>query len=911
MGQAASIWVKLGLTDADFVKGLKQSESRLNQFGNRLSGIGTKLTTAFTLPVGIATGFTVKLGAELEQTKIAFEVMTGSAEEAGKMVASFQQMAAKTPFETGDLLQNAKTLMLYGVEAKKVQPILRMLGDVSGGNAEKLGLLTYAFAQIQAQGRLVGQDLRQLVNAGFNPLQVISEKTGQSMLELKEAMEDGEISANQVTQAFIDATSEGGRFFRMMDKQSQTTAGKFSTFKDNLIIALTNLGSALLPAANKLMVALTPITNAVLKLANWFEKLPSPIQDATAYLIVMSVALGPLILGIGKLTSGFSGLIGILRMIPTLKIVSLFDDIGVYIGGAIQGAWSFSTALGALGSAFTPFLIGGAIVGGISALVVLFSRLAENAKMAKIQIAQTSDVQELTKLKKFTEENIARLEKRRSAGASWGGNQWSKQMQDQLVAERQKLKGIETRLDKITTGDEPTTNFNLGDLTPSEEVNGTWESYIAGLKEQKRFADYQKLIDQGRDPGKAIGGDPRTKEMMEDARRQEIASLLQAADAASKFKISTENVSESIGTKLQAKLGAFGDFLANIKTGGMSLFNAGLDLIFEKSQVLAEVFSSLSEGIGVLVDTILGAIKNILGSTGMSAAAGAGAGFLLGGPIGAAIGGVVGLIGGLFGDAAKKQKEAAEAWQNYLQTALPSDLLDKLNEYQKQLNDIKQWMATTPGVNFQPAVFAPWEAKVKELAESAKNALQISVTDLTTNIKNAFSSTSLEEFQRSIYEGTFGSLKNALTDVFLTGPIMQGLLSGLSDSMLNAVMDGVITAEEKTGISLLVDQVSAKSSEFYSILDELGIGMKGLTSSVNQASESILNAPEGFKVQAYRYTATSLSAPTSGEAGNKTVTININGQDAYTTWSLLKPILQANNVIGEGSPANTAPAFAG
>jgi len=90
-----------------------------------------------------------------------------------------------------------------------------------------------AFAQTPAAGRLMGQEVLQFVNAGFNPLQIISEKTGRSMKDLKKDMENGAISADMVSEAFKIATSQGGLFFGALEKGSQTTSGKFAKLKDS------------------------------------------------------------------------------------------------------------------------------------------------------------------------------------------------------------------------------------------------------------------------------------------------------------------------------------------------------------------------------------------------------------------------------------------------------------------------------------------------------------------------------------------------------------------------------------------------------------------------------------------------------------------------------------------------------
>ncbi|MGL6123957.1 MAG: tape measure protein [Shewanella sp.] len=183
------------------------------------------------------------LAREFEQTRISFEVMIGSVKNGRSLLDETITMANKTPFTSADIQGNAKTLLGFGVAARKVIPTLKMLGDISGGNADRFRLLSLAYAQTQAAGRLMGQDLLQMVNSGFNPLQIISEKTGKSIGELKKAMENGAISAKMVEAAFKAATSEGGKFFGMMDRQSETFEGRMSTMKDKWGIWLTQIGS--------------------------------------------------------------------------------------------------------------------------------------------------------------------------------------------------------------------------------------------------------------------------------------------------------------------------------------------------------------------------------------------------------------------------------------------------------------------------------------------------------------------------------------------------------------------------------------------------------------------------------------------------------------------------------------------
>lgn len=193
----------------------------------------------------------VSLGAEMEQTRVTFETMLGSADAAAKFITDIEKTAAATPFDSITLQNQAKLLLNFGASAESIIPSLTMLGDVSGGNKARFEGLTLAYAQVRSQGRLMGQDLLQMINAGFNPLQAISEKTGKSMAVLKKEMEKGGISFAMVEGAFKQVTSEGGRFFNLMQKQSETLAGRWSTLVDNTQRLGTKIGTALLPSLGR------------------------------------------------------------------------------------------------------------------------------------------------------------------------------------------------------------------------------------------------------------------------------------------------------------------------------------------------------------------------------------------------------------------------------------------------------------------------------------------------------------------------------------------------------------------------------------------------------------------------------------------------------------------------------------
>lgn len=209
--------------------------------------------------------------AKMETYAVNFKTLLGSAEAAELKLAELKEYAAKTPFALEDLADATQTMLAFGLTSEESSLALQQLGDISLGDANKLQSLTLAFSQISSAGKLAGQDLLQMINAGFNPLQVIAEKTGVAYADLKAVMsgektsedfslrmeaarkeveelgtsasegaimlaqigEDSMISADMVAAAMRIATSEGGAFYKALENASQTAQGQIATIQDS------------------------------------------------------------------------------------------------------------------------------------------------------------------------------------------------------------------------------------------------------------------------------------------------------------------------------------------------------------------------------------------------------------------------------------------------------------------------------------------------------------------------------------------------------------------------------------------------------------------------------------------------------------------------------------------------------
>jgi len=259
-----------------FRRGLKQATKETKDWKSRVARIGKVAlgvgAAAFAAVLASAAKRAVELAAKFQQTQTAFRAMIGDSQKAAALIDSLVEFSTRTPFTPEQVNKAARTLLVFGFSADEVKDKLGFLGDVAAGTGKDFGELAVIFGQIKGAGRLMGQDLLQLINAGFNPLQVMSEKTGKSMAQLKDEMSKGLITFEQVEDAFRDATSEGGLFFNMMKSQSKTLVGSISTLKGNWDELLKTMGQGTTGVLTKLTNQLNGVAEALLEVEKARER---------------------------------------------------------------------------------------------------------------------------------------------------------------------------------------------------------------------------------------------------------------------------------------------------------------------------------------------------------------------------------------------------------------------------------------------------------------------------------------------------------------------------------------------------------------------------------------------------------------------------------------------------------------
>ena len=251
----------IGIDISEALKNLEQLSGRIERMGKDIaqsnaesaSGIDRLNDKFKSLAATVGIGFglnelkgfaseVINVRTQMESYEVSLEAMLSSKEKADAMLGTFREMAATTPLTLGALAGGAKTMLGFGLASESIVPHLKAIGDISGGNAEKFNSLVLVFSQMSSLGKLVGQDLVQMINAGFNPLEEISRKTGKSIGVLKEEMSKGAITSKMVQDAFISVTQEGGRFNGMLEKQGQGLMGLQAQFQGAWETMLNNIG---------------------------------------------------------------------------------------------------------------------------------------------------------------------------------------------------------------------------------------------------------------------------------------------------------------------------------------------------------------------------------------------------------------------------------------------------------------------------------------------------------------------------------------------------------------------------------------------------------------------------------------------------------------------------------------------
>lgn len=505
----------------DVGRRMEEDARKSEVFGRVIDDLGTKMSNMagqMRAMAGLEMPFDlvksgVHLAGEAEAMEISFEVMLGTADKAKAMMADLQAFSAKTPLTMPGLTQATKTLLQFGVAGEDVVPVLKTLGDVSGGEQDKLSRMALAFGQMSSTGRLMGEELNQMIEAGFNPLKEISRTTGKSMLELREDMERGRISTSMVTEAFRTATKEGGPMAGMLEKQSKSFKGLFSTMTDDLDAFRRSVGAVVIDQFH-LKEAMEGVSSAAQGLTEWFSKLDRGWKTTAAVVVTAVAGMGMLVVAwkVGAIAIGM--VVGVLKdVVITLKwVIPLVRSYTAAVLASNAAMVAFKVAVVA-GVVYAVMQAVNALVGGRKAMADFNKELERGAELSD-------------RLRAGGESRVTRTVE--AAVDIKNPEERLKFLQEQLAVAERNAAGLEGALKSATsTMDKTDTTFHfIKRNIPLWGAGHAAEFEAMGKSVDEARKDYEAAraaVTRLRDAVKSVklpGSDPATVQAVKEANRR-------------------------------------------------------------------------------------------------------------------------------------------------------------------------------------------------------------------------------------------------------------------------------------------------------------------------------------------------------------------------------------------------------
>ena len=347
----ADLAVNISANIKDLQRNIGKAKATLKNFGSTATSIGTGLTASLTLPIASLGGVALKTASDFEQLEVRLQTLTGSAKAGRKQFELLQKFSAGTPFQLQDLVKANNTLLGFGLSAEDSFTALQQLGDVASATGADLQSIAVAFGQSSAEGKLFTRDIRQFINQGVPAVDLLAESMGVARSEVFTLAEEGKISFKVLQDAISQATSAGGKFAGATKAQSQTIAGLFSTLRDNVSLALGELGKELVRAFD-LDKLVTDLTNKIKAITIVFKALSSDVKKRMLIVAGILGAGGPVLLAIGLLIKGIMAI-----TLPVVAVISVVSGIGYVFYKAFGEAGSFVGAFKLIFAKMVNFVI--------------------------------------------------------------------------------------------------------------------------------------------------------------------------------------------------------------------------------------------------------------------------------------------------------------------------------------------------------------------------------------------------------------------------------------------------------------------------------------------------------------------------------------------------------------------------
>nr|DAT59400.1 MAG TPA: tail tape measure protein [Caudoviricetes sp.] len=409
----------------------------------------------------------IRVRGEFQKTQVAFETMLGSKAKADALMSQMIETAAKTPFDLQGVANGAKQLLAYGTEAKDVNDTLIRLGNIASGLSIPLGDMVYLYGTTQTQGRLFAQDVRQFMGRGIPLVKELASMLGKTEEEINKMVTAGQIGFPEVEKVIKKMTDEGGQFYNLMEKQSETLSGQISNLGDAWDRMLNSIGEDTQGLSSK---TISMATMAV----EHYEEIG---QILKTLIVLYGTYKAALIFNIALEKAQA------VQRLASIKGISMMKMLTDMLTGSVT---KLNVALAGRGFA----LIGGAAVASSLLLLDWANKQDECTKAVEKFNKEQKAAMETEKKRKQAVENAISVasDEKKSTNERADAISVLKQMYKDIIPEYDKetflLKNILAYKNKINEADER--NARIGYKTKLVMLDRDIAKYEAGLKEANK-----------------------------------------------------------------------------------------------------------------------------------------------------------------------------------------------------------------------------------------------------------------------------------------------------------------------------------------------------------------------------------------------------------------------------------------
>jgi tape measure domain-containing protein len=533
---------KAGMNNA--VKDLDGFKGKVDSVGSSFAGFAVRMAgLGAGLVGGIGLGTGIKLAAEFEQTTVAMTTMLKSGEMAKSLLADLTSFAASTPFEFPEIAAAAKQLLAYGSSASEILPQIRMLGDVAAGVSQPIGDIAYLFGTVRTQGKAMTVDINQFAGRGIPIYAALAKTLGTTTAGVRKLAEEGQISFDTINGAFQEMTKSGGQFYGMMAAQSNTVAGLFSTLKDNVGMALRQIGDTFIKEFN--------VKDGMKGLIETVGEFGSRVVGVTAVVAKWATANGEVILGLGKQAVVIGGSIYAIKTLvewgykiaQAYRLIAQSQVVMLALSGP-KGWVTLAAGIAAAGVAL--YAVNGALDAAARAAdkaTASIKAVGEETKKA----AASSQIEQQA-FENMTGERLKLLERYKQA-IKEGKREWADELESQI---RGNQNNEVERLQRMAAAQEKANKVTAASVLSAAGVEAVAKAqqeqaaahYAAKKAAEDNNAEIKKTVEGYRQEAEYVGLSAETIELHKLALKGATYEQLQAARSALQYKVAMEQVAK-------------------------------------------------------------------------------------------------------------------------------------------------------------------------------------------------------------------------------------------------------------------------------------------------------------------------------------------------------------------------------